>query len=92
MAESLRILLGTSACLQWLCHSGERTVAHGPLVFYFFLFFLFLFFYIKLSFAIHEVFVLLKDSLNAHVAFVSAQQKFGLHGCTCSPESLLHNV
>ena len=27
MAESLHILLGTSACLQWLCHSGERTVA-----------------------------------------------------------------
>ena len=24
----------TSACLQWLCHSGERTVAHGPLVFF----------------------------------------------------------
>ena len=23
----------TSACLQWLCHSGERIVAHGPLVF-----------------------------------------------------------
>ena len=23
----------TSACLQWLCHSGERTVAHGPLVY-----------------------------------------------------------
>ena len=23
----------TSACLQWLCHSGERTVARGPLVF-----------------------------------------------------------
>ena len=22
----------TSACLQWLCHSGERTVAFGPLV------------------------------------------------------------
>ena len=22
----------TSACLQWLCHSGERTLAHGPLV------------------------------------------------------------
>ena len=22
----------TSACLQWLCHSGERTVARGPLV------------------------------------------------------------
>ena len=37
MAESLHILLGTSACLQWLCHSGEQTVAHGPLVlFYFF--------------------------------------------------------
>ena len=34
MAESLHILLGTSACLQWLCHSGERTVARGPLVFY----------------------------------------------------------
>ena len=27
----------TSACLQWLCHSGERIVARGPLViFYFF--------------------------------------------------------
>ena len=35
MAESLHILLGTSACLQWLCHSGERTVARGPLVWYF---------------------------------------------------------
>ena len=22
----------TSAYLQWLCHSGERPVAHGPLV------------------------------------------------------------
>ena len=22
----------TSACLQWLCHSGERTAARGPLV------------------------------------------------------------
>ena len=22
----------TSACLEWLCHSGERTVARGPLV------------------------------------------------------------
>ena len=32
MAESLHILLGTSACLQWQCHSGERTVARGPLV------------------------------------------------------------
>ena len=32
MAESLHILLGKSACLQWLCHSGERTVARGPLV------------------------------------------------------------
>ena len=31
MAESLHILLGTSACLQWLCHSGERTMARGPL-------------------------------------------------------------
>ena len=34
MAESLHILLGTSACLQWLCHSGEQTVARGPLVFH----------------------------------------------------------
>ena len=34
MAESLHILLGTSACLQWPCHSGERTVAHGPLVYF----------------------------------------------------------
>ena len=25
----------TSACLQWLCHSGERTVACGPLVCFF---------------------------------------------------------
>ena len=32
MAKSLHILLGPSACLQWLCHSGERTVACGPLV------------------------------------------------------------
>ena len=32
MAESLHILLRTSACLQWLCHSGERIVARGPLV------------------------------------------------------------
>ena len=24
----------TSACLQWLCHSGERIVARGPLVQY----------------------------------------------------------
>ena len=32
MTESLHILLGTSACLQWLCRSGERTVARGPLV------------------------------------------------------------
>ena len=36
MAESLHILLGTSACLQWLCHSGERTVARGPLVIFIF--------------------------------------------------------
>ena len=28
----------TSACLQWLCHSGERTVARGPLVFVLLLF------------------------------------------------------
>ena len=32
MAESLHILMGTSACLQCLCHSGEQTVARGPLV------------------------------------------------------------
>ena len=32
MAESLHQLLGTSACLQWLCNSGERIVARGPLV------------------------------------------------------------
>ena len=25
----------TSACLQWVCHSGERIVARGPLVFSF---------------------------------------------------------
>ena len=24
----------TSACLQWLCHSGERIEARGPLVFF----------------------------------------------------------
>ena len=29
----------TSACLQWLCHSGERTVARGPLVCFNHLFF-----------------------------------------------------
>ena len=29
----------TSACLQWLCHSGERIVARGPLVLNFFFFF-----------------------------------------------------
>ena len=35
---SLVVMIGleecciTSACLQWLCHSGERTVARGPLV------------------------------------------------------------
>ena len=34
MAESLHILLGTSACLLWLCHSGERTVG---LLFFLFL-------------------------------------------------------
>ena len=26
----------TSAYLQWLCHSGERPVARGPLVYFFF--------------------------------------------------------
>ena len=35
MAESLHILLGTSACLQWLCHSDERIMAHGPLVYFY---------------------------------------------------------
>ena len=36
---SLVVMIGlekcciTSACLQWLCHSGERAVARGPLVF-----------------------------------------------------------
>ena len=29
----------TSAYLQWLCHSGERPVARGLLVFFFFVFF-----------------------------------------------------
>ena len=72
--------------------------------FLFFLFFLlhiyYIFFYIKLSFAIHEVIlakririschsVLLTGSLNAHVAFVRAQQKFRWHGCAVSPEPLL---
>ena len=38
MIFSLVVMIGlekcciTSACLQWLCHSGERTVARGPLV------------------------------------------------------------
>ena len=27
-----KMLHNISACLQWLCHSGERTVARGPLV------------------------------------------------------------
>ena len=31
----------TSACLQWLCHSGERIVARGPLVLFCFVFFCF---------------------------------------------------
>ena len=41
MRFSLVVMIGlekcciTSACLQWLCHSGERTVARGPLVFIF---------------------------------------------------------
>ena len=38
MIFSLVVMIGldkcciTSACLQWLCHSGERIVARGPLV------------------------------------------------------------
>ena len=38
MIFSLVVMIGlekcciTSACLQWLCHSGERTVACGPFV------------------------------------------------------------
>ena len=41
MIFSLAAMIGlekcciTSACLQWLCHSGERTVARGPLVLFF---------------------------------------------------------
>ena len=31
----------TSACLQWLCHSGERIVARGPLVIYLFTYFIY---------------------------------------------------
>ena len=27
----------TDAYLQWLCHSGEQPVAHGPLVYFLFL-------------------------------------------------------
>ena len=34
----------TSACLQWLCHSGERIVARGPLVFLIFFFIIFSYF------------------------------------------------
>ena len=30
----------TSACLQRLCHSGERTVARGPLVYFIYFFFI----------------------------------------------------
>ena len=46
----------TSACLQWLCHSGEQTVARGPLVFicvcflFVFCVSVFLFFFVKLIF------------------------------------------
>ena len=45
MIFSLVVMIGldkcciTSACLQWLCHSGERIVARGPLVLFLFLFF-----------------------------------------------------
>ena len=41
MIFSLVVMIGlekcciTSAYLQWLCHSGERVVAHGPLVSFF---------------------------------------------------------
>ena len=38
-----------SAYLQWRFHSGERVVAHGPLVFFFVLFF---FFFKKIGFDI----------------------------------------
>ena len=44
MIFSLVVMIGlekcciTSACLQWLCHSGERTVARGPLVYVLLLF------------------------------------------------------
>ena len=33
----------TSAYLQWLCHSGERPVARGPLVILFIYLFIYLF-------------------------------------------------
>ena len=37
----------TSACLQWLCHSGERIVARGPLVFFTLFYFIFILFFCK---------------------------------------------
>ena len=40
----------TSAYLQWLCHSGERVVAHGPLVFFCVFFCFFFFFVLVFSF------------------------------------------
>ena len=39
----------TSAYLQWLCHSGEQVVAHGPLV-YFYFFCCFFFFALAICF------------------------------------------
>ena len=53
MIFSLVVMIGlekcciTSAYLQWLCHSGERAVARGPLVFC-------LFFSVKLYFCFLE--------------------------------------
>ena len=44
MIFSLVVMIGlekcciTSAYLQWLCHSGERVVAHGSLVLFIFFF------------------------------------------------------
>ena len=52
MIFSLVVMIGlekcciTSACLQWLCHSGERTVARGPLLS--FVFFSYFWFYTQL--------------------------------------------
>ena len=56
MTFSLAAIMGlekcciTSAYLQWLCHSGERAVARGPLVFLLSLFFFVFFFVVPLLF------------------------------------------